>query len=324
MSTQEQPRRATAWHEGELELQARAGVVARLDEVGRSFIRDFMPQQHRHFYEQLPFIIIGAVDARAEVWATMRAGAPGFVSSPDERTLRLEVDVSGEDPADEGLRCGESIGLLGIELETRRRNRVNGLINAQQEGRLHIKVEHSFGNCPKYIQRRERQQVRAQERGPARVELSQQLTDRARGIIAQADTFFVASYVDRPAGRQVDVSHRGGRAGFIKLEADGALLIPDFAGNNFFNTLGNFVLNPRAGLLFVDFETGDMLQLTGEVELLWDEQPEQTLQGALRFWRVRPRQVIWRERASPWRWQLTQWSEHSLRTGQWDDAPRQP
>lgn len=317
MSAQEQQKRATAWHEGELELQTRAGVVARLDEVGRSFIRDFMPQQHRDFYARLPFIIIGAVDQRAQAWATLRASSPGFISSPDEHTLRLEIEDVEEDPADEGLKRGDSVGLLGIDLGTRRRNRINGLIASRAEGALHVKVEHSFGNCPKYIQQREIELGPTQGPAPASIESSEQLTARARAIIEQADTFFVASYVDRPSGRQVDVSHRGGRPGFIKIEADGALLIPDFAGNNFFNTLGNFVINPRAGLLFVDFETGDILQLSGEAELLWDMLPEATLKGALRFWRFRAKAMLWRARASPWRWRFTQWSEHSLRTGEW-------
>src|SRR3546814_14766932 len=66
-----------------------------------------------------------------------------------------------------------------------------------------------------------------------------------------------------------DVSHRGGRPGFVRVtEDDGrsVLTIPDFSGNQFFNTLGNIAINPRAGLLFVDFATGDLLTLTGRSE----------------------------------------------------------
>jgi hypothetical protein len=47
------------------------------------------------------------------------------------------------------------------------------------------------------------------------------------------------------------------------------LTIPDFRGNRFFNTLGNLVSDPRAALLFVDFETGDLLHLQGRVEIDW-------------------------------------------------------
>ncbi|MGO7969101.1 flavin-nucleotide-binding protein, partial [Rhizobium ruizarguesonis] len=74
--------------------------------------------------------------------------------------------------------------------------------------------------------------------------IQQHLDDRARQMVEGADTFLVASYVDRDNGeRQVDVSHRGGNAGFVHIGADGVLTIPDFPGNRFFNTLGNFLVN---------------------------------------------------------------------------------
>ncbi len=100
-------------------------------------------------------------------------------------------------------------------------------------------------------------------------------------MIEQADTFFVASYFDREdVHRQVDVSHRGGKSGFVRIGEDGAFTIPDFAGNLFFNTLGNILVNRRARLLFADFETNDMLQLSGEAEMLLDSQETAAFQGA--------------------------------------------
>jgi hypothetical protein len=67
---------------------------------------------------------------------------------------------------------------------------------------------------------------------------------------------------------------------------DRTLRIPDYTGNCMFNTLGNFVSNPRAGLVFVDFELGTTLQLTGHAEILWDEEdPEKETGGTKRFWK---------------------------------------
>ena len=48
--------------------------------------------------------------------------------------------------------AGKLIGLLGLEMHTRRRNRANGIITKAEPGALHIRVVESFGNCPKYIQ----------------------------------------------------------------------------------------------------------------------------------------------------------------------------
>ena len=142
-------------------------------------------------------------------------------------------------------------------------------------------------------------------------------------MIAGADTFFVASYVDDAArGRMVDVSHRGGRPGFVRIGADGVLTIPDFSGNRFFNTLGNLIANPKAGLLFVDFETGDLLQLTGDAEVILDLPEIAAVQGAERLWRFTPRRILYRPDALPLRWRFQQdgWSPQSLRTGTWDHA----
>ncbi|NJM92085.1 MAG: FAD-binding oxidoreductase, partial [Rhodospirillaceae bacterium] len=152
-----------------------------------------------------------------------------------------------------------------------------------------------------------------------------QLDDRARAMIAGADTLFVASYVDDATrGRMVDVSHRGGRPGFVRIGADGVLTIPDFSGNRFFNTLGNLLANPKAGLLFVDFETGDLLQLTGDAEIILDSPEIVSFQGAERLWHFHPRRILYRPEALPLRWRFQQdgWSPQSLRTGTWDHAGR--
>ncbi|WP_239502378.1 pyridoxamine 5'-phosphate oxidase family protein, partial [Stenotrophomonas maltophilia] len=73
----------------------------------------------------------------------------------------------------------------------------------------------------------------------------------AREMVAGADTLFVASSsgADIDAGGGVDISHRGGRPGFVHVDGE-RLTIPDFSGNRYFNTLGNLLVEPRAALLF--------------------------------------------------------------------------
>lgn len=288
------------WHAGEVQLQMRHGVAERMAVVGARVIRDFMPEQHRSFYAQLPFLVVGAVDRDGALWATLLEGAPGFVSSPDPQTLRVGALPAGDDPVSGGVANGAVLGCLGIEPATRRRNRVNGRVQARDDDGFTLAVEQSFGNCPQYIQPRTPTLATA---APATAERHTTLDDAARRTIRAADTFFVASYADDgddAARRGVDVSHRGGRPGFVQVDGD-VLTIPDFAGNFHFNTLGNLLVNPRAGLVFVDFERGDLLQLTGATALVLAGD-ELASAGAERLWRLRVQQVVRRRGALAWRW----------------------
>jgi ferredoxin-NADP reductase/predicted pyridoxine 5'-phosphate oxidase superfamily flavin-nucleotide-binding protein len=310
------------WHDGELRMQQSAGVVEKMDAVGRRTIRDHLIEQHRLFFPQLPFVVLGAVDGLGDVWATVRAGPPGFLAAPDPKHLDVTIARDFSDPAERGMDDGAGIGLLGIELHTRRRNRLNGVIRRDRPGRFRVTVEQSYGNCPQYIQIRDLAFV--QEPGasggaePTRIK---RLEGSTADLVRNADTFFVASYVNDEGQQHVDVSHRGGRSGFVRLDDDGGLTIPDFAGNLFFNTLGNFVLNPKAGLAFVDFNSGDLLQMTGDAEVILDAPDIAAFQGAERLWRFHPRQIIVRAGALPLRWNFSGgWSPNSLLAGDWQRA----
>ncbi|RZI67924.1 MAG: 2Fe-2S iron-sulfur cluster binding domain-containing protein, partial [Pseudomonas sp.] len=222
-----------------------------------------------------------------------------------------------------GFAPGAAVGMLGIDLHSRRRNRLNGHIRDVWENGFSVSVEHSYGNCPQYIQLRALKQVPLKavaERPP--VQRLTALDDAAIATIRGADTFFVASYVDLEGAqphRSVDVSHRGGQTGFVRVDGD-VLTIPDFAGNLFFNTLGNFQLNPKAGLLFVDFQTGELLQVAGTVTLVLEGPEIAAFQGAERLWQVRVEQVVRRPAALRSRWAFQGWSPNSLMTGDWQQT----
>jgi ferredoxin-NADP reductase/predicted pyridoxine 5'-phosphate oxidase superfamily flavin-nucleotide-binding protein len=324
MTQQPQTGARSPFHAGEVALQKTVGVAERMEAFGRRVIRDHMPDQHRDFYRQLPFIVLGAVDAAGDAWVTLLSGRPGFMTSPDPRQLAFAARPDPQDPATAALAEGAAVGLLGIELHTRRRNRMNGTVRGLTEQGFAVDVEHAFGNCPQYIQMRDFSFVRAPDDSsdvmPAQtLELD---SPRVRAMIGAADTFFVASYVDDAGGRHVDASHRGGKAGFVRINADGSLTIPDFSGNLHFNTLGNFHLNPKAGLVFPDFATGDMLHLTGDAEVVLESGEIAAFQGAERLWVFRPRQIVLRPAALPLRFAMRAdgWSPNSLMTGDWQRA----
>jgi uncharacterized protein len=313
---------SSPWHAGEVAMQRTVGVAEKLARSGQ-VLRDHLIEQHRLFYPQLPFIVAGAVDHASDAWATMIAGQPGFLQAPDPHRLSISARRDPHDPADDGMNDGDAVGLLGIELHTRRRNRLNGVVRRQSAESFDVIVQQSFGNCPQYIQLRDFAFVRDPSAPSAVTPHSlDRLDERARRMIAEADTFFVASYVDREGRREVDASHRGGKPGFVRVGDDGVLTIPDFSGNRFFNTLGNLIANPKAGLLFADFETGHLLQLSGDAEVVLDSPEIATFQGAERLWRFTPRRIVYRPDALPLRWVFQQdgWSPQSLRTGSWRSA----
>ena len=316
---------SSVFHPGEEEVQERAGVRERIAQVGSVMIREFMTDQHRHFFPHLPMILVGSLDARGRPWASMLVGRPGFLHSPDPRTLRINARPVPGDPLAAHLAVGSSVGLLGIELETRRRNRLNGVVTAVDARGFTVGVRQSFGNCPKYIQARAWEWTDDAPTAGSATRERAALSDAARRLIEAADTFFIASAVadasaaDAARADGVDVSHRGGNPGFVRIgvAAGGAaeLTVPDFVGNFMFNTLGNLVVNPRAGLLFVDFARGDLLGLTGTVTIVWDGPEVEALAGAQRLLRIRIEEG-WRVRgAIPLRWSAPEFSPHLQDTG---------
>ena len=313
------------FHAGELAVQARAGVRADFAQRASVAIRDHMPDQHRQFFSELPYFILGALDGAGQPWATMLAGAPGFIAAPDARTLRIGGGLLPSDPLQGELLPGRHVGGLGLVPATRRRNRVNGVIEAVEGEVLSIGVLQSFGNCPQYIQQR-MHHLDTPRPEPLVVRASH-LNEQDRALIERADTFFIASAkLDAEAdgssdgARGVDVSHRGGRPGFVHADADGTLLAPDFMGNFFFNTLGNLTAYPRAGLLFVDFDSGDLLHLAVEAEIVWDGPLVAAFEGAERLLRFQVREVVRNAGALPFRWGEARPAAQLAETGNWREA----
>ncbi len=301
------------WHTGEIDAQTRAGAAAHLAEIGPKVVRDFMPDQHRQFFEQLPFVVVGSLDAGQRPWASILAGLPGFAASPHPRRLEIEANPVPGDPLAEALQVGAPLGLLGIELPTRRRNRMNGNVVARDEAGFAVHVRESFGNCPQYIQRRDYTQFTP---GPAAAEPFTALPQEAADLVRRADTMFVASAAVREDGKfSVDVSHRGGRPGFLGIDGAGVIVVPDFRGNGFFQTIGNLIAFPHAGLLIPDFATGDLLQITGDAEIVWSGAEVAAYPGAERLWKIAPRSGRWLRGAFPLRFGEAELSPRSRAVG---------
>ena len=325
--SQDRPTAESAFHPGEQAMQARAGVAEHMSAIGARVMRPAMPPEHRELFEKLPFVLLGALDAGGRPWATVLVGKPSFVRTPDATSLVLGARPLTEGALQLALEPGAPVGLLGIEPSTRRRNRVNGVVRLLGGEGLCVQVRQSFGNCPKYIQARDFEVVARNAAAPA--VLGACLSAEALAVIARADTFFIAtaspgaSLPDQAPSEGVDVSHRGGKPGFVRVdEVDGAIVLttPDFTGNYFFNTLGNLALHPRAGLLFIDWESGDVVVLTGSAEVQWEGPEVKAFAGAQRILRVRVAEGRWLPGAMPLRATRVEYASQLAATGAWDAA----
>ncbi|GGO06801.1 oxidoreductase [Microbispora rosea subsp. aerata] len=282
-------------HPGEIAVQRRAGV--RLDGHGSARVRAEIPEVAARFLESQRMVVIGAEDREGRVWAAPLTGPAGFVAPSGDRTILVHAVP---DAPLAGLFDDErDIGMLAIEPWTRRRMRVNG--RARRNGdHLVVRTEQVYSNCPKYLQKRTI--VEELEPGERTPWLGDRLSQVQQEWIEAADTFFVATHAP---GLGSDVSHRGGNPGFVEVVDSRRLVWPDYTGNLMYMTLGNLELNPAAGLLFLDWATGDALHVTGRARVDWDPRG---VPGAQRLVEFDVERVLQVAGASPLRWAFEEYS----------------
>ena len=103
---------------------------------------------------------------------------------------------------------------------------------------------------------------------PVLISDSLPLCEQALDLLAKADMFFISSH----HGSNMGTNIRGGPPGLVRVaknEASGTVLVyPELSGNRLYQTLGNLYTDPRAGLVFPDFDTGDVLYVTGNTEII--------------------------------------------------------
>jgi hypothetical protein len=287
------------YHDGQRAVQRRAGGAATAERLERG-IRPEIPDVAQEFLAGLRLIFAASVDPTGHVWCSALSGPPGFVATPDDRTVAIAARPAPHDPLARALGAGPvPVGLLGIEPQTRRRMRVNGTAELEP-GAMRVTTEQVYSNCPKYIARRD---VAGAPRPPAPRPLAVEraaLSAPDRRLLAGADTFFIAT----AAGGSADASHRGGSPGFVAVHDERRLSFPDYAGNSMFMTLGNVATNPRAGLLVLDWETGDTLQISGRATIDWSPERAATIPGAQRVVDVVVDRVLAVRGAVPLRWVL--------------------
>lgn len=253
------------FHKGELEVQRLAGEEKMAKRVGRS-IQGALMLGANNFMENLPQVIVASKDENNRLWASVLLGKPGIIKVHGTKTFSIllnALESSQNDIFFENIKSNPYIGTLFIEAALRMRYRANGNTSMLDDS-IKIEVEEAYGNCPKYIQSSLLTLPKNPEKKGVEKTKGTTLQNEQKTWISKAHTFFLAT---SSSANRMDASHRGGNPGFVEILDDSTLKIPDYPGNNMFNSLGNIYQNPNAGLLFVDYEAGHIFQLTGRGEL---------------------------------------------------------
>ena len=325
--------RYLSFHQGELDVQAMANESAIALRNGQVVSSNILPGAIP-FIAQQNMLVISSVDEAGLPWSSVLFGTPGFMQASNSESLLLDASkmlINEHDPLWKNISNNPQVGVLAIELSTRRRFRVNGRIQNTSTGeqgadhkgksladsQFEITVQQAYPNCPKFIQRRNLkiEQQAYSEVLPAPIS-GTQLTSVHVDIISNSDSFFVssASILKGKNEHSVDASHRGGFPGFIKVLDDNRLLIPDYQGNSMFNTLGNIHVYPKAGIIIVDYENSRVLQLSGSAKILWDQQDDTNhSSGTKRFWELSVEKWQVTEIPKGVNWNFQDYSPHNPR-----------
>ncbi|KAF2429305.1 oxidoreductase-like protein [Tothia fuscella] len=284
------------WHTGETRMHTLMNVPENDNPTAYT-----LTPQAAYLLQRAPLLALGTLDSEGRPWTTLLGGENGFARPLGGDMVGLRVDVDAEfDPVVEVLvprgrrGAGEVVkgeevergkgllvGGLTIDLMTRKRVKIAGrmVVGAVSgegsdkgermgvgEMQLVCKIEQSLGNCPKYLNKKD---IRPAPAHPKLISKSAQLSPEGIALLAKADLFFISS---SNSTKDMDTNHRGGPPGFVRLLANdisGAQIVyPEYSGNRLYQTLGNLVTTSKAGIVIPDFETGDVLYITGTTEIL--------------------------------------------------------
>lgn len=224
------------------------------------------------FLAEATFAAITARDRTGRLWTSPLVGPPGFLVAASPTSLLIGSAPEPGDPLHE-LPGGQRVGVIVMDFAARRRLRINGTLTTAGDGGLVVDVVQAYGNCPQYIQPRHLGREERTDDGPRLIRRSTALQPEDVDQVQTADTFFLGTTHPEFGN---DASHRGGPAGFARADAH-TVWWPDFPGNNMFNSLGNIAVDPATALLFIDFDNGRTLQLSGAAALNWAGSDERSV-----------------------------------------------
>ena len=300
------------YHKGELLAQELAGETRQAEFNGQA-ISNSIIEGALHFITEQEYVIVSIVDDQNNIWTSVLSGERGFINAPDPKTVLINkavTDINEKDIFWKTLIKNKKIGMLVIELASRRRIRINGVVSHLDQNIVQIKVLEAYPNCMKYIQRRHIVERKSWSNDNIEdITYGTTLNSYQKDLIRSSDTFFIGSANTKG---NLDVSHRGGNPGFVELVDDNTIRIPDYKGNSMFNTFGNFMLNDHAAALFWDFESGKLLQMFGTAKIHWDNPgTEKETAGTERYWEFTFTKWMEQKIGRDFTWEFLDYSPHN-------------
>ena len=151
------------YYEASRRQQDRFDTRRLADRIEERIVRESIDADDRAFIEARDMFFIATVDAQGQPQSSYKGGEPGFVRVLDERTIAFPVyDGNGMFLTAGNLLLTKKVGLLFIDLEGRKRLRLNGVASVSDddpllaeypEAQLIVRVAATevFPNCPRYI-----------------------------------------------------------------------------------------------------------------------------------------------------------------------------
>ncbi|KAH3938981.1 hypothetical protein HBH70_125500 [Parastagonospora nodorum] len=295
---------AVPWNEGEEKMHK----LLRIPHLDNPTVSMLSPQAS-FMLQKGSMLALGTLDAEFRPWTTLWGGSPGFSEPLGGGLVGTRTLVDGEwDPVVQALvgdavdgemlqpkDGGKMLAALAIDLMTRKRVKLAGKMVAgtvqevdvepdngrndsrapakQKQIQLVTRIEQSLGNCPKYLNQYQLQptivEAKKLSEGPS-------LTAEAKALISQADMFFLTTSTEQ----DMDVNHRGGSPGFVRILSPTEIVYPEYSGNRLYQSLGNLQLNPKIGISFPNYQTGDVLYTTGTASILVGTEAAKLLPGS--------------------------------------------
>lgn len=281
------------FHQGQLAVQKITGQED-LANMRIPMIDSCLHAQSQGFIEHQILAFLGTEDSNGALWLSLIVGERGFISVPSLHEIKFNLDKihsPKEDIFFENIKTKPTVGLLFHDAARRARYRAWGRVN-EKDGYLSFGIKMGYPSCPKHIQREHIEVSNTSTDLSPQYENGTMLGELEKAWILNAHTFFISTQT--PNG-DVESSHRGGDPGFIEILDNGTIRVPDYHGNSMFSTLGNLYENPKAALLFIDYEKGKTLQLSGLAELQFEQNSKEDFYQSGetgRFWTFQTKQWV--------------------------------
>lgn len=255
----------SVYHEGEVYIQELMGVRTISDSLS-SMIKKDMSVVATQFLKTLSFSVITFSKETSILHSSIVFGLNSFIKILTKNELLIDLKNRSFIPKEILEEKTLTIGFIGLDFENKMRIRINGKGDIKNN-QLHLVIDEIYSNCPKYITNR-KLNGKLDFFDEIKHYKNSSLEKNSINILTNADTFFLST-IHKSKG--ADISHKGGKKGFLRVVSPAQLEFDDFPGNNLYNSIGNIYTNKNVNILVIDFFSNDILHIVGTAKIMQEE-----------------------------------------------------